>query len=171
MYFSGFCFHNEEVLFESFLIKRGIYDICGFSFGAQKAMDLAYRRIRECLRVNRLILLSPAIFQNKSQAYKKLQINAFKKDPKSYVENFLRIAGVDEKIMPYTRLGNLSELEELLEYVWEESILREVINHGVEIEIYLGGKDKIIDSSYALDFFAPYGRICLIKSANHCLKF
>ncbi|PAF42117.1 pimelyl-ACP methyl ester esterase BioV [Helicobacter sp. 11S02596-1] len=174
MYFSGFCFHDEEELFEAFISKRGVYDICGFSYGAQKAMDLAFQRAKNHWRIHRLILLSPAIFQQKNHAYKAVQINAFQKNPQSYVDKFLRLCGVDasvdENIARYTHLGDLFELTELLGYVWDSQKLRQIADLGVEIAVYLGGEDKIIDPIYAMDFFAPFSRVCLIKTANHCLK-
>ncbi|PAF51639.1 pimelyl-ACP methyl ester esterase BioV [Helicobacter sp. 13S00477-4] len=169
MYFSGFCFHNEESIFEDFIQNLNKYDIYGFSYGAQKAFEWVYQGLGRD-RIQRLILFSPAIFNNKSKTYKEIQINAFKKDYKKYIEKFLYLAGFEDTMKKYFYEGNLKELQNLLGYTWDNDKLKQISEYGVEIEVYLGGCDKIVDTSYACDFFAPYGRIYFIKSANHFLK-
>ena len=59
-YFNGFSLSNEEKLFSDYLVDS---DLCigGFSFGALKAFEHVYNSKE---RIDRLILLSPAFFQN-----------------------------------------------------------------------------------------------------------
>ncbi|PAF41679.1 pimelyl-ACP methyl ester esterase BioV [Helicobacter sp. 11S03491-1] len=168
MFFSGFCFHHEEVLFKRFLPK-GIYDLSGFSYGAQKAFDEAYRRICEGKRVQRLALFSPAFFEDKTQAYKRLQILAFNRDSDSYIQAFLHSIGLSQGMQKYIQKGEISELEALLYYVWDKKKLEKIKDKGIKLEVYLGGEDEIINPLAARDFFAPYGVVYFIKSSNHLL--
>lgn len=65
-YFSGFCFQNEEALFEPYLIKSD-FTVAGFSYGAIKAMEYAFT----CkTRIDTLQLFSPAFFKIKMQNLK-----------------------------------------------------------------------------------------------------
>lgn len=57
----------------------------------------------------------------------------------------------------YFKEGSYEELDELLNYVWDEEKLQALVNRGTKIEIYLGSEDKIIDSNKAKDFFC---KIC-----------
>ncbi|GAD20170.1 hypothetical protein [Helicobacter fennelliae] len=66
-FFGGFGFKDEERIFEKILRDLGYfsanpYNICGFSYGAQKAVRFALESLKSNVRVNRVLLLSPAFF-------------------------------------------------------------------------------------------------------------
>lgn len=169
MHFSGFCFEGEEDLFLR-ISKKGLYDVSGFSYGAQKACEEVYERLRSGQRVQKLLLYSPAFFEDKTQAYKDLQIAYFKKNQQIYIQNFLEKIGLDEEIKKYLKDGTLQDLEALLSYRWDEKKLDFIRKKGVLIEVYLGECDEIIDASKARDFFASNALVYFIKGANHCLR-
>jgi len=56
-----------------------------------------------------------------------------------------------------------------LRYRWEEKKLREITARGTVIEVFLGGRDKIVDTQAALDFFEPLAVTYYIKEAGHLL--
>ncbi len=85
----------------------------------------------------------------------------FKKDAKAYCDNFLEnisyptVLNVQNKLntSKYFKQGSIEELEELLNYTWEEEKINKLLKKGVNIEVYLGEKDKIINSFKTLEFF------------------
>ena len=92
MYFSGFCLKNEDELFDEYLIKND-FTISGFSYGAIKAFEYALVTQK---RIDKLQLLSPAFFNDKDTKYKRMQLMFFKKDNKTYCENFLNNCGLNK---------------------------------------------------------------------------
>ena len=168
-FFSGFMLSNEAELFDFWLPKTK-YCIAGFSYGAIKAVEYLLEHKE---RVDRLVLLSPAFFNNKSEAFKKTQLLYYKKDPKKYRENFINniTDGVDISLQKYLLpSANIDELRELLYYEWSKQKLLELKKRGITIEIVLGAKDKIIDTMIAKDFFEKYAITYFIKDANHLLR-
>jgi len=123
-------------------------------------------------RIERLILISPAFFQNRSRRFVKLQIEAWEGDRELYISNFLKNcsypSGVDLK--RYFSMGRREELSYLLSYRWDESKLMELKKRGVEIEVFIGKKDKIVDSKAVLDFFGEFATIYLFRRGGHILK-
>ncbi|MCF6201373.1 MAG: pimelyl-ACP methyl ester esterase BioV [Hydrogenimonas sp.] len=171
-FFSGFSLEGEEVLFGEFLksYKKNPYIVAGFSYGAIKALEYVYRCEE---RVDRLLLLSPAYFVQKSEAFKKTQIIYFKKDPAKYLKSFFKNAAypADSSLLdPFMKNGTLEELKELLEYEWPKDRLKSVAERGVKIEIYLGMKDRVVDAQEAHNFFKEYGQSYLFKPYGHILK-
>ena len=67
-YFSGFSLCNEEELFSDFL-EEGEFNVAGFSFGAQNALEYVLSTDK---RVDKLQLLSPAFFDYN---YKIIELN------------------------------------------------------------------------------------------------
>lgn len=170
MYFSGFCLENESELFDEYLIQND-YTISGFSYGAIKAFEFAYNSAAMDIRIDLVQLFSPAFFNDKDEKYKRLQMIYFNKDNQKYCQNFLKNCGLNqEQSDKYFNLGLSKELEELLNYKWDQKKLRHMIDNGTKIEIYLGEKDQIIDSDKALEFFVNYGEVYFIKNASHTLK-
>ncbi len=163
-YFSGFCLKDESELFESFTCKSD-FSVVGFSYGAQKAFEYV-STCRE--RVDILQLISPAFFMDKSEKYKKLQTISFRKDSDLYCKNFLKNAKSKE-ISRYFVKGSLEELKELLFYEWDREKLNEIKNRGIEIEVYLGEDDKIINSLHTKEFFQEFATIYYIKNKGHIL--
>ncbi len=163
-FFSGFCLQNESEIFKSYL-NDGKYTVAGFSYGAIKA----YRYIiKSQKRVDKLQLFSPAFFQNKDEKFKRLQLLSYKKDYIKYEEIFLKnITNPSlHDMYSYHVGGKKIELKELLYWQWN---LSEIVKRGVDIEVYLGEKDKIIDSKVAMEFFKDFATVYFIKGAGHTL--
>ncbi len=102
-----------------------------------------------------------------------MQLNAYKKDPYKYRQNFLsRALGQSNlDLSPYLKMGTLQELERLLRYCWEADKLKELSNRGVVIELFLGAKDQIINSQEVLEFFEPFVNASYVfKEAGHFLR-
>jgi predicted esterase len=79
-YFSGFSLLNEEVLLKDY-IDSGEYSVVGFSYGAIKAVEYA---INCNMRVDTIILISPAFFQSYDEKFKRVQLLHYKKDKDKY---------------------------------------------------------------------------------------
>lgn len=166
-YFSGFCFQNESKLFGEYL-QQSAFTVAGFSYGAQKAFEYA---LQTTSRVDILQLFSPAFFQNKDEKYKRMQLMFFKKDAKSYCDNFLNNVGLNSSKLfkEYFTQGSYEQLDELLHYVWDEEKLQQLLKKGTQIEVFLAGNDAIIDSCVAYEFFKPFATVYFIKDLGHIL--
>jgi pimeloyl-ACP methyl ester carboxylesterase len=166
-YFNGFSLSGEEELFSPF-IDSGDFTIAGFSYGAQRAFEKAYSSSR---RVERLILLSPAFFQEESRAFVRTQLRYFNSDNQKYIEQFLTNSRYpsDIDLTPYMTIGTKDALESLLTYRWDRQKIETLLDRGTKIEVYIGGRDKIISSSKAYEFFSSLTTTYLIKKASHCL--
>lgn len=167
-YFSGFCFEGEKRIFSHLPLVQNAFSLTGFSYGAIKAFKHALQAVREGKRIQTLNLLSPAFFQTQSPAFLKMQLLGFRKDTQAYIQNFLTLCG--NKNAKFFKQGSLEELEELLYFKWKEEELAELVNHGVQINVFLGGEDKIIPSAEAKEFFLPYCVVYFYKDFNHCLS-
>jgi len=169
-FFSGFSLKNEEYLFDEYLDKSD-YSVCGFSYGALKALHTTLEMLENSQRVDRLQLLSPAFFQTKPEKFKRLQLMSYKKNKIIYMKQFLTgcFAPYEKKIVQNVET-DISELKELLEYEWSLELLKEVEAKGVKIEVYLGGKDTIIDADAAKELFLEVATVTYIKDANHFLQ-
>ena len=167
-YFNGFSLKGEEVLFKEQLID-GDYVVAGFSYGAQKAFEYVYSSSK---RVDRLILLSPAFFQEEKKSFIKMQLRYFKTNKKSYIENFLNnvASPSSEDLTPFLCEGSIEELEELLSYVWDRDKIQEIIKRGVTIEVFMGDEDKIVNSNKSRAFFSEFATLYYIKGVGHLLK-
>ena len=165
-YFNGFSLNGEEILFEHYLTERK-YCVSGFSYGAQQALEYAYKSTE---RIDRLILFSPAFFQTQKKSFIRAQLRYFDTDREAYVKQFLENitypSYVDLK--PYLKIGSKEELHALLTYVWEEKKILSLLNRGITIEVFMGSKDKIVDTSEALKFFTKTTTY-LIKNSGHLL--
>ena len=166
-FYSGFSLEREEALFDEFR-KCGNFVVSGFSLGAIRAFEFVFETK---LRVDTLQLFSPAFFQNTDEKFKRLQIISYQKNQKAYEEQFLKnIAYPSTKDMKkYFNNSDRNSLQELLSFIWEKEKLKELKDRGVEIEVYLGGKDKIIDTKIAYDFFKNYATVYFIKKGGHIL--
>ncbi len=168
LYFSGFSLANENELFPFWLKNCKAFCVAGFSYGAIKALEFALQTKK---RVDRVILLSPAFFNDVEQSLKKREINSFKRNQEAYLKQFFRnIKGkCNIDIYKYYNKGSLFELETLLYYEWKKEKILELINRGIEIEVILGGKDNIINLEGAINFFTNITTTYLVKKANHLL--
>jgi len=167
-YFSGFSLEKESELFKEY-INENAFTVCGFSYGAIKAFEEVYNGNQ---RVDTLQLFSPAFFQTEDKRFKRTQLMFFKKDENAYCDNFLENISFPSKfeMKQFFKKGSYEELEELLNYQWNETKLQELTNRGVKIEVYLGEEDKIFDSLKACEFFRNYATVYFIKNVGHILK-
>ncbi|MDE6886124.1 MAG: pimelyl-ACP methyl ester esterase BioV [Helicobacteraceae bacterium] len=166
IFFSGFGFENESSLFSEFL-EDANYNLAGFSYGAQKAIDFA---LASQNRINKIFLFSPAFFNNKDSNFRHSQIESFKKNQKFYMNFFLKNAGFRKEWAKFLATPKLSDLESLLNYEFKKENLKTLTNKGIKIIVYLGDKDKIVDSSIAAEFFRKFGIVYFLKNKNHFLK-
>ena len=167
-FFSGFCLANEQELFSAYL-NQSDFTVAGFSYGAIKAFEHAFT-CKE--RIDTLQLFSPAFFGDKDAKFKKLQTLSFSKNSDSYTYNFMQNCMYPSTfdIQPFFQKGNLEELDELLHYTWDEERLRALKERGMNIEVYVGECDTIINSLHVKDFFVPYASVYYLKRVGHILK-
>ncbi len=169
-FFNGFSLHGEEELFKSF-IKESDFTICGFSLGAVRAFEHVYNSKK---RVDLLQLFSPAFFQDRDERFKRVQTISYQRDKESYIEQFLKNvsypSGIDLSSYLKFRSSDKDDLKKLLYFTWSRSRLDKLRRRGVEIEVYLGGEDKIIDSKTAYEFFREFATVYFIKSGGHILE-
>jgi pimeloyl-ACP methyl ester carboxylesterase len=167
-YFNGFSLQNEEELFKDLLLEEA-YCVAGFSYGAQKAFEYVYHSKE---RVERLILLSPAFFQNVKPSFIRTQLRYFETEEEAYVQQFLANVTSPSSfdLNAYVKTGSKEELEALLTYHWEEEKIQEVLNRGTVIEVFLAEKDKIIDTEEAYTFFSSLTATYFFKDKGHLLR-
>ena len=166
-YFNGFSLRGEESLFSSYLLESA-FTVAGFSYGAQKAFEYVYTTNE---RVDRLILLSPAFFQDHKKSFIKTQLRYYKADEKGYREAFLKNVAYPSSLdlSPHLSGGTLEELESLLTYVWDEKRFLELLKRGVVIEVFIGEKDRIVESRESFEFFSHLTTTYLLKDEGHLL--
>ena len=162
-FFSGFCIKNEKDIFKKYIINND-FTVSGFSKGGIKALNY-------CLntkdRIDTLQLFSPAFFLDKDETFKRAQVLFYKKDPQKYLKNFLKnLIYPIKDIYIDTHLEDVSELKTLLYYKWEK--ISDIKN--INIEVYLGEEDKIINTKQAKEFFKKYAQVYYIKNVGHLLK-
>jgi pimeloyl-ACP methyl ester carboxylesterase len=168
IYFNGFALKDEEKFFQEYTIDSD-FSVVGFSYGSQRAFEYAYNSAN---RIDRLILLSPAFFQNHKKSFIRTQLRYFKLDQKSYTEQFLKNISYPSTINLYNYLdvGKYRELESLLSYTWDRDRILELIDRGVTIEVFIGGDDKIVDSKKSFEFFSNITTTYLLKDKGHLLS-
>ncbi len=166
-FYSGFSLSKDISLFEPYL-KDSEFCLAGFSLGAIRAFEEV---LASKTRIDTLQLFSPAFFQNKSDTFKRTQNMYFSKDREAYLKNFLSMCFLPAKIDTRIEVkeGSAEELQMLLSYVWKADALKALQDRGVEIEVYLGSEDKIIDAEAAKEFFLPYATTYMINHAGHTL--
>lgn len=167
-YFNGFSLKGEEVFFKDKIVDND-FTIVGFSYGAIKAFNYVYSS-RE--RIDRLILLSPAFFQNQRKSFVRTQLRYYKSDKKSYIEQFLKniVYPSSLKLDSCLTQGRVEELEELLSYSWDSDKILELLKRGVTIEVFMGEEDKIVDSKRSFEFFSKLVPCYYIKGVGHLLS-
>jgi surfactin synthase thioesterase subunit len=166
-FFSGFCLKNDDILFDTFL-DRGDFNIAGFSLGAIRALEY----VQKCeSRVDKIQLISAAFFQDRNEKFKRVQLLNFRRDEDAYIENFLKNIAYPSKVdmRDYYKKGSIKDLELLLNYNYKRDMLRDIVDRGIKIELYLGEKDKIIDHKKVEEFFDEFATIYIIKNRGHIL--
>lgn len=169
-FYSGFSLTNEEYLFNEYVHKSD-FTLCGFSYGAIRAFKEALKRVESGKRLDRIQLFSPAFFETKEEKFKRVQLRSYRANKALYMQEFVKscFAPYNTKVLEHKETA-LEELQELLEYVWDVEKLLFLESMGVKIEVYLGGKDAIIDVAGARDFFINFATLTYIKDANHFLQ-
>ena len=166
-FYSGFCLKDESDFFAPWLLQND-FTVAGFSYGAIKAL---YDVLQSDSRIDTLQLFSPAYFCNKPDSFKRMQMKGYKRDSAAYRARFIESCFAPYPVRDVTVYDEgEAALEELLGYPWPEKLLRELNERGVKIEVYLGGKDAVIDADTARAFFKPYATIYYFKDANHFLQ-
>jgi len=168
MYFNGFSLKGEEQFFQERVLSND-YTVAGFSYGAIKAFEYAFHTTK---RVDRLILLSPAFFQNHKKSFIRTQLRYYHADKEAYTQQFLQNVAYPTSIEleKYLADGTYNELEELLSYRWERAKLLALIKRGIVIEVFIGTEDKIVDASKSFEFFSELVPSYFIKGAGHLLE-
>lgn len=165
-FYSGFSLTNDFHFFKPF-IRESDYTVVGFSYGAIKA---ALHAADSTSRIDTLQLFSPAFFQTKKSSFKRLQLSAFTSDCQNYLLRFIEGCFAPCSVQEVdTKIGTVNELEELLSFVWDEGLMRQIVDKGIIIEVYLGLEDTIIDVLGAREFFLPYATVTTIRKGNHFL--
>jgi hypothetical protein len=169
-FFSGFSLKNESHFFDEFLYDND-FSVAGFSYGAIKAFEYTQQELQKGRRIDTLQLFSPAFFQSKDKKFKRLQLMSYKRSSKDYLELFLQSSFAPHPIKEHqNQKSTIDELHELLEYQWDAAKLQSLNKQGVNIEVYLGGEDKIIDANAAKELFLNVATVTYIKNANHFLQ-
>ena len=168
IYFNGFALKGEEKFFEEQLINSN-FCVAGFSYGAQKAFEYAYNSTE---RIDRLILLSPAFFQNHKNSFIRTQLRYYKADEASYSEEFLKNVAYSSNINLYEHIniGKYEDLETLLSYRWDKEKILELIDRGVTIEVFIGEEDKIVNAEKSYEFFSELTTVYFVKGVGHLLR-
>jgi hypothetical protein len=164
MFFSGFCVKGKRELFYPFLDDSPLV-AAGFSFGAQKVWELVKRELKEGRgEIRKIQLFSPAFFGNRPRRWIEVNIEGFRKNRRRYILQFLKKAGLpDLNLIDWG--CREEELFQLLTYRWERLEL-----DGIELEVFLGSEDPIIDVEGAFNFFKEMGVVHLLNGADHFLR-
>ena len=167
-YFNGFSLQGEEIFFHDKLIQSDVA-VAGFSYGAQQALEYVYAN--PLVRVDRLILLSPAFFQHHKKSFMRTQLRYYRSDPDAYEATFLQNVAYpsDQSLTAYLKRGSEAELSSLLHYVWDRDKLQSLQDRGVIIEVFIGQEDKIVDAQESFAFFSSLATTYLIKGVGHLL--
>lgn len=167
-FYSGFSLSDDKRLFEPYL-KASEYTVAGFSYGAIRAFE---ETLQSKKRIDTLQLFSPAFFQDRNEKFKRMQLIYFLKEKQAYLKNFLSScffpAPIDEKLV--VEQGSEEQLRELLYYEWKTEKFKTLKDRGIEIEVYLGSEDRIIDPQAAKAFFLPFATTYMINHAGHTLQ-
>ncbi len=166
-YFNGFSLKGEACFFKDKLIESD-YCVAGFSYGAQEAFEYVFES-RE--RIDRLILLSPAFFQNHKKSFIRRQLRYYKADPVAYREQFLKNVSYPSRFLldDYLDEGSYDNLEALFSYEWDETRILELRDRGVVIEVFIGDEDKIVDAKRSFEFFSALTTTYRLKGVGHLL--
>lgn len=167
-YFNGFSLKREEIFFREQLINSE-YVVAGFSYGAQRAFEYV---LNSTERLDRLILISPAFFQNHKKSFIKTQLRYFKANKESYREEFLKnvVYPSSTALNEFITDGSYEELDDLLSYTWDEDKIISLLKRGTVIEVFMGDADKIVDFEKSFEFFSKLVPVYLFKGKGHLLS-
>ena len=169
IYFSGFGLRNDFILFQELILQKPYY-IYGCSYGAIKAINYALSTTK---RVDKVVLFSPAFFNDKNEKFKQLQLTSFEKNKEQYIKKFIKSCSYPHNKDLTQFLGNPTkkELKELLYFEWKQTSLELLNQKNIALEVHLGAKDKIINSAKTFEFFKNFSTIYLYKNGGHIIYF
>lgn len=166
IFYSGFSLRDDKDFFKPY-IKDSEYCVAGFSYGAIKAL---LHVSQSKTRIDTLQLFSPAFFQSKTEKFKRLQMMGYRRNSELYLKQFMQSCFAPHKQEETLHIKtNSDELHDLLYFEWPIDILKDIADGGIDIEVYLGEKDAIVDADAAKEFFLPFATTYYIKNANHFL--
>ena len=89
-----------------------------------------------------------------------------------YIEQFLKNLSYPSNVnlKQYLSIGTFEELNSLLSYIWNRNRVLELINREITIEVFIGGKDKIVNSIDSFNFFSNITTTYLLKNLGHILR-
>lgn len=142
--------------------------VCGFSYGAQKAFSY----VRKTPDIKRLILLSPAFYMQKTDEFREAQIGVFADNPELYRLKLLKKSGfAADEMTAYQADGTADALRELLYFRWDSGELNKLAMQGVQIEVYIGSKDGVVEPKPSYEFFKNCGlKTVWLENKNHILR-
>ena len=165
-FYSGFSLRDERDFFNPY-IKDSEYCVAGFSYGSIKAL---LHVSQSKIRIDTLQLFSPAFFQSKTEKFRRLQMMGYRRNSELYLQQFMQSCFAPHKQEETLHVKTSSEeLHDLLYFEWPIDILKDITDRGIDIEVYLGEKDAVIDADAAKEFFLPFATTYYIKNANHFL--
>lgn len=166
-FFSGYSLREEVAFFDPFL-KHTSYNVAGFSYGAIRALQFT---LEATTRIETLQLFSPAYFCHRSESFKRQQLRGYRVDPSGYLSRFIEHCFAPYMAQEVVITNDGPEaLETLLYFDWPPAALQAVRERGVAIEVYLGGRDAIVDAEAARAFFTAFATVHYLKNANHFLQ-
>lgn len=166
MFYSGFCLCGEEEIFHEYLPAFGSH-VSGFSYGAIEALKYALKE----QSVKNLILLSPAYYAHKEDAFKEAQLTAFANDKELYRLKLLKKSGFEERERElYAKEGAYEELSELLYFDWSAAGLETIADRGVNIEVFIGSADRVVEPEASAEFFGRFAKVYTLDNKNHILR-
>lgn len=166
MFYSGFSLCGEEEIFHEYIPAFGSF-VSGFSYGAIAALKYAIKE----QSVKSLILLSPAYYTHKDNAFKEAQLAAFTADKELYQIKLLKKSGFKEdEYKLYAKEGRYEELSELLYFDWSTIKIETLISRGVNIEVFIGKNDKVVEPKASAEFFECFAKVYTLDNKNHILR-
>ncbi|RUM68137.1 MAG: hypothetical protein DSZ05_01520, partial [Sulfurospirillum sp.] len=104
---------------------------------------------------------------------KSIKSTLSEQSPKSYANAEFCSAQGSRADKPRLDFLNVMALEEqlfcLLHYPWEREKLQALSSRGITLEVYLGGRDRIIDPVAVMAYFKPFATVYFIKKGGHIL--
>ena len=165
MFFSGFGFNGEKIIFDRY-IKDGCFNVSGFSLGAIDAFEYAFKNLH---KVRKVQLISPAFFQDKDDIFKQKQLEMYDKNKEIYLKKFYKNISSKFDFTPFKCSTNRSDLYKLLYYTWEDDKMNRLKDNSIEIEVFIGLDDKIVDPKATSKYFGRYATVYELKKVGHAL--
>lgn len=151
MFFGDFCLGWDFLggQGEFCFLDLGCYDVAGLGYGAWEAFCFARAQMQKKRRIQKLILLSPWLEPLASSNLARILALYAKSKFSSYL--------LQNPTTPHPHVWNLEALQELVVY-------------GVSIEVYVGGKNEIMDADGVCELFSRVGVVYYLKDFGYLLQ-